>query len=88
MRAGHEGRLLLASRQDLEAFLAEEVHPNHFLMCTLLQKRLFVRDGFNPKSEESLEEMVAVGEKLLGIVTGSNRYSDFTLRDRLALVLG
>jgi flavin-dependent dehydrogenase len=27
-------------------------------------------------------------QKLLGIVTGSNRYSDFTLRDRLGLVLG
>jgi hypothetical protein len=27
-------------------------------------------------------------QKLLGIAAGTNRYSDFTLKDRLALVLG
>jgi flavin-dependent dehydrogenase len=30
----------------------------------------------------------ALFQKMLGIVTGTNRYTDFTLRDRLALALG
>ncbi len=34
MKAG-----FFASKGDLEEYLAGEVHPNHFLMCTLMQKR-------------------------------------------------
>ncbi len=57
------------NREDLQKYLLREMHPNHFLMCTLLQKRLFIRDHFDHKDEKSLEEMVAIGEKLLNIVT-------------------
>ncbi len=61
---------LFASRPaELWERLSRELHPNHFLMCTLRQKRFFVRDRFDPKVERDLEDMVATGERLLEVVT-------------------
>ncbi len=58
-----------SSRGDLEEYLSQEVHPNHFLICTLMQKRFFLRDGFDRSDESALEEMVRLGERLLRVVT-------------------
>jgi flavin-dependent dehydrogenase len=53
------------------------------LMLTVSRSRLLTNQAIHRLSRDR-----ALFEKLAGIVTGTSRYRDFTLRDRLALAIG
>jgi 2-polyprenyl-6-methoxyphenol hydroxylase-like FAD-dependent oxidoreductase len=82
-RAFDSGDFLLSAYAAERARAIDDVAKLTNLMLNVSRSRLLTEQAIGRLSDDP-----ALFQKLLGIATGTNRYADFTLKDRLALAMG
>jgi flavin-dependent dehydrogenase len=77
------GNFLLGAYAAERARAIDDVAKLTNMMLNVSRSRLLTEQAIGRLSDDP-----ALFQKLLGIATGTNRYADFTLKDRLALAMG